>query len=85
MSASAMRILLETERLVLRRFTMADVDHLVELDGDPEVMRFLTGGRPTARGVVEGEVLPRFLDYYARSDGLGFWAAEDRVTGEFIG
>jgi RimJ/RimL family protein N-acetyltransferase len=80
-----MRILLETERLVLRRFTMADVDHLVELDGDPEVMRFLTGGRPTARGVIEGEVLPRFLDYYARSDGLGFWAGEDRVTGEFIG
>jgi RimJ/RimL family protein N-acetyltransferase len=30
-----MRIFLETERLVLRRFTEADVDDLVELDGDP--------------------------------------------------
>ena len=32
-----------TDRLRLRRLTMADVDALVELDSDPEVMRFLTG------------------------------------------
>ena len=41
-----MQVFLETERMVLRRFTAADVDHLVDLDSDPEVMRFLTGGRP---------------------------------------
>jgi len=35
---------LETQRLVLRQFTMADVDNLVSLDADPEVMRFITGG-----------------------------------------
>ena len=28
---------LETDRLVLRQFTVADVDNLVELDSDPEV------------------------------------------------
>ena len=32
-----MHVFLETERLVLRRFTENDVDGLVELDGDPEV------------------------------------------------
>ena len=42
-----MRVFLETERLVLRQFTMNDVDHLVELDGDPQVMHFITGGRTT--------------------------------------
>lgn len=42
-----MQVFLETERLVLRRFSMADADNLVELDGDPEVMHFITGGRPT--------------------------------------
>ena len=42
-------VLLGTERLVLRRFTDADLDLLVELDGDPEVMRYITGGRPTSR------------------------------------
>ena len=38
-----MHVFLETERLILRRFTMEDIDNLVALDGDPEVMRFLNG------------------------------------------
>jgi RimJ/RimL family protein N-acetyltransferase len=44
-----MSIFLETSRLTLRRFTEADEDNLVALDRDPEVMRFLNGGRPTPR------------------------------------
>ena len=47
-----MQVFLETERLVLRRFTEADADNLFDLDGDPEVMRFLTGGKPTPREVI---------------------------------
>lgn len=39
---------LETDRLVLRAFTTADTDHLLALDNDPEVMRFINGGRPTS-------------------------------------
>lgn len=35
-----MDVFLQTDRLRLRRFTTADVDNLVALDGDPEVMRF---------------------------------------------
>ena len=58
-----MHIFLETERLVLRRFTEADVGNLFDLDGDPEVMRFLTGGKSTPRDVIENETLPRFLAY----------------------
>lgn len=80
-----MTTLLETQRLSLRQFTAADVDHLVALDGDPEVMRFLTGGRPTPRHRIKTEVLPRFLDYYRRHEGLGFWAADDRSTNSFLG
>jgi RimJ/RimL family protein N-acetyltransferase len=41
-----MQVYLETERLVLRRFTEADVDNLFELDSNQDVMRFLTGGKP---------------------------------------
>ena len=41
---SAEGVLLETERLVLRQFTMSDVDNLAELDADPDVMRFISGG-----------------------------------------
>jgi RimJ/RimL family protein N-acetyltransferase len=80
-----MQIFLETERLELRRFTDDDVENLVELDGDPEVMRFINGGRPTARDEIENEVLPAFLDYYERYAGYGFWAAIEKSTDRFVG
>ncbi|WP_256091861.1 GNAT family N-acetyltransferase [Micromonospora haikouensis] len=78
-------VLLETGRLRLRRFTEADADALTELDSDPEVMRYLTGGRPTPADVVRGELLPRLLAGYDRCPGLGRWAAVDRATETFLG
>jgi len=78
-------VYLETERLVLRRFTADDVDLLVELDSDPEVMRYINGGEPTPREEVEREILPAFLRWYERPGGFGFWAAEEKATGEFVG
>ena len=80
-----MQIFLKTERLVLRQFTEDDVDNLVELDGDPDVMHFITGGRPTPREEIESDVLPAFLDYYERFAGYGFWAAIEKPSGRFVG
>lgn len=80
-----MDIYLETERLILRRFTPDDIDHLVELDSDPEVMRFISGGRATPREIVEGRILPMILQFYERPPGLGFWAAIEKASGEFVG
>ncbi len=80
-----MQLFLETERLELRRLTEADVDHLVDLDSDPEVMRFLSGGTPTPRAVIESETLPRFLRYYQRFAGYGYWAAIEKASGAFLG
>ncbi|WP_231924605.1 GNAT family N-acetyltransferase [Micromonospora chokoriensis] len=64
---------------------MDDVDALVELDSDPEVMRFLSGGVPTSLATVRDEQLPRLLGQYGRHPGLGRWAALDRESGEFLG
>ena len=80
-----MQVFLETDRLVLRRFTAADADNLVDLDADPDVMRFITGGIPTSREEIQNEVLPAFLAYYQRYEGCGFWAAIEKATGEFLG
>lgn len=44
-----MSIYLKTERLTLRDFTEADEQNLFDLDSDPEVMRYLTGGIPRTR------------------------------------
>ncbi len=80
-----MQIYLETERLYLRQFTPADVDNLVDLDADPEVMRYLTGGRSTPRTQVEQVTLPRILGDYARHPGFGCWAAVEKASGAFVG
>jgi RimJ/RimL family protein N-acetyltransferase len=80
-----MRVFLKTERLMLRQLTAADVDHLVELDSDPEVMRFLTGGAPTPRQLIASDILPRFLRDYERYAAYDVWAAVEQASGDFVG
>lgn len=75
-----MDIYLETERLILRRFTPDDVDELLALHNDPEVMVHL-GRRPVTREEIVSETLPRFMD----SGEFGFWAAHERGGGDFVG
>lgn len=77
--------MLETDRLLLRRFTAADVALLVELDSDPAVMRYINGGRPSTRAEIEDEVLPCWLGHYDTYAHYGFLAAHDRGTREFLG
>ncbi len=80
-----MHIFLETDRLLLRRFTGDDVDLLHELDSDPAVLRYVTGGPPTPRAELRDDILPAFLRYYERYAGYGFWAAIERSSGAFLG
>lgn len=79
-----MQVFVETDRLILRRFTTADADHLVDLDRDPEVMRFLSGGVPTPRSMIEHEILPRILREYDELEGLGAWAVVEKDTSRFV-
>ena len=79
------KVRLETSRLRLRDFTNEDVDLLVDLDSDPEVMHFITGGLPTPRAEIENVVLPHWIRLYAATPGFGFWAAEERASGTFLG
>jgi len=74
----AMQRFVETDRLILRRFMDADVDHLFALHNDPDVMRFLNGGTPTPRVEIARE-------YDAHFAGDGYWAAIEKSTGEFLG
>ncbi|MFC4007288.1 GNAT family N-acetyltransferase [Nonomuraea purpurea] len=73
-----MHIYLETDRLILRRFTESDADHLFELNNDPEVMRYLNGGKPTPRTTIVEETLPRLI----ASD---FFATIEKSSGTFLG
>ena len=80
-----MEIFLETERLRLRQLTTADVDNLFELDSDPEVMRYLTGGAATGRDVIQNRILPGFLRSNERFPGFGVFAAIEKASGDFLG
>ncbi|MYX13097.1 GNAT family N-acetyltransferase [Streptomyces sp. SID8374] len=76
---------LETDRLVLRPFTEAEAPGLLVLDSDPEVMRYLNGGRPTTAEAIRERTLPRLLHDHPCTGTRGFWAAEERATGTFLG
>jgi RimJ/RimL family protein N-acetyltransferase len=66
---------LRTPRLLLRRWRPEDAALLAAINGDPEVMRFIAGGRTLARGESDA-LLARFeREWDAR--GYGLWAVEE--------
>ena len=77
-------IVLETERLLLRSFEEDDFDLLVELDSDPEVMRFITDGQPRSPEETESRFKSRFLLPYENRPP-GFLAAIEKTSNLFIG
>lgn len=79
------QVVLETERLVLRRFTSDDVGLIEELHSDPAVMRFINGGLPTPRDRVVADVLPTLCRTGEHPLGYAYQAAHERATGTFVG
>lgn len=80
-----MKVFLETDRLILREFAKEDAELLIDLDSDPEVMRYLTNGKPSDPEVVRNRMIPDLLRFYECYEGLGFWAAIEKETNQFIG
>ena len=63
------------------RLGRAHLDDLVELDSDPEVMRYINGGIATTRAQYEDELLPRMTVW--DDQPYGFLAAYE--DGAFVG
>lgn len=77
---------LDTERLTLRHFTADDADLLIELDSDPAVMRYLTGGEPTPPEHYRERGLRNILAGYEMWAGnFGLFAAHEKDRGAFVG
>ena len=76
---------METKRLTLRRFTESDLEHIYELDNDPDVMRFINGGVTTPRQVIRDVLMPGFLRYDSRNPVHGFWAVIEKQSKDFLG
>lgn len=75
---------LRTERLGLRRFGSEDAHLLTELDSDPEVLRYIDGGRPP-NPELDRQAIERFLEQYRTHPGFGFLAAHRLQDGQYLG
>ncbi len=76
-------IILETERLLLRRLVPADLDELYALYRDPEIRRYFPEGTLTIEET--RAELEWFLDGHPKHPELGLWATIFKPTGQFIG
>jgi RimJ/RimL family protein N-acetyltransferase len=70
-----------TPRLSLRLVREDDRGDLIALERDPEVMRFLNGGRPTPEDGLD----PQADFLMPRGGEPGIWAAFEIVTDAFVG
>jgi RimJ/RimL family protein N-acetyltransferase len=76
-------MILETERLLLRRLVLDDLDALFELYRDEEIRRYFPEG--VLDYAQTKEELEWFLNGHPRFPELGLWATVNKETGEFMG
>lgn len=79
-----MHAILETERLILRRWTPDDVDALFEMCRDPQVMRHIGDRRPWTDISRAHLWLERVAAAY-REHGYGRLAVVEKASGRVIG
>lgn len=77
-------VLLETERLILRRMTLADLDDMVGINSDPVVMRYIGDGSVWTRAQSEARIR-HIQKVYRIFPGLGLWTGEEKATSRFVG
>jgi RimJ/RimL family protein N-acetyltransferase len=79
-----MQIILQTPRLILRQFTLDDAPLLQELNGDPEVVKYVhepvMDSVEKATQVLKNIILPQYHLY-----NMGRWAVHLKDNNEFIG
>ena len=75
--------ILETDRLILRRFLRTDLEDLVSLYRDPDIRRFFPEGTLTYEETKEE--LEWFLHGHSEQPELGLWATIHKESDRFIG
>lgn len=78
-----MKVILQTPRLILRQFTEADAALILELNSDPEIVKYVH--EPTlktiehAQDILNNIILPQY------QNNLGRWAIHTKHNMDFIG
>jgi ribosomal-protein-alanine N-acetyltransferase len=79
-----MTIILETERLRLRTWSLDDAEDAYRIWSDPEVMRYIKTGQPYAEIELMRGWLRRMIAHQ-KQHGFCFWAVVEKERGQLIG
>ena len=78
-----MHIIFQTPRLMLRQFTEADAPLILELNSDPEILKYLhepvLKTKAQAKKILDDIILPQY------KNNLGRWAIHTKDNMNFIG
>lgn len=77
-----MKIIGQTNRLLLRETSTADAQMMYELNNDPEVIRYT--GDPPFKSVEDATIFLNQYDHFQKYN-RGRWAVVDKSTGEVLG
>jgi ribosomal-protein-alanine N-acetyltransferase len=77
-----MHQLFSTERLIVRRYSSADVENFFSLNGDEEIMRYI---RPAQNRQDSERFLIENIEFYNDYPLMGRWAVEEKHTRKFVG
>lgn len=78
-----MKLEIETNRLLLRRFEEKDTSNIFKLDSNPEVHKYLGNNPITTKK--QAEDIIRFFKKQYEENNIGRFAAFEKESGEFIG
>ena len=77
-----MKHILETDRLVLREFSIEDAENFYQLNLNPNVIKY-TGDKAFESISLAENFLINYIDY--KTNGFGRWAVINKANGEFLG
>lgn len=75
-------VIFETDRLIIRRYTLEDDENFFNLNGDPEIMKYIREPKSRQECTV---FLKRNLAYYEQHPLMGRWAMIEKASNEFCG
>ena len=76
------QIVFDTERLIVRHFTIDDADNFFLLNGDPEVMRYI---RPVRSRADTDLFFAEVIQYSKNNPSYGRMAVSEKESGDFVG
>ncbi|WP_299455817.1 GNAT family N-acetyltransferase [uncultured Microscilla sp.] len=80
-----MKKILETKRCYIREFVEGDVELIYQMNSDPEVMKYITDGKPQTYEYSKKRTLYFINEYYSKYPGLGMWAVVRKAGDQLMG